>query len=376
MQRDQNRRVPASAPALQLAGSGASAADPAARTIYVPTNIGISMIDTAACNARHLSGCSRTPAATFAGATPAAIAVDDPARTVYVANGGSGTTGTVSVLDDRTCNATSTSGCSRQRTLLVPGGNPEAVTVDPATGTLYVATSTAVGPDLISVFSTATCDAASGAGCGQRPAVIRVGHSAGAGNSALSLAVNPVTNTIYVTDVTTSTVPYGGHDVYVINGATCDAADHAGCGQTPAAINAGFNPSGVAVSQATDTIYTANFADDEHQGTVSVISGATCNGTDHHGCGKTPATVTAGFGAYDIAVDQSTDTIYVANLSDTSISVINARTCNGTDQSGCQPSPGTIAAGTYPYAITVDPAAATAYVSNGDNTISVIRLGP
>jgi DNA-binding beta-propeller fold protein YncE len=334
------------------------------------------MIDTAACNASHLSGCSRTPADTFAGDNPAAITVDHPARTVYIANSGLGATGTVSVLDDRTCNATRTSGCNRQHTLQVPGGNPEAIAVDPATGTLYVATSTASGPNLISVFSTVTCDATSTAGCGQRPAVIKIGHSAGAGNSALSLAVNPVTNTIYVTDVTTSTTPYSGHDVYVINGATCDTADHAGCGQTPATINAGFNPLAVAVSQATDTIYTANFADDEHQGTVSVINGATCNGTDHHGCGQIPANITTGFGAYDIAVDQSTDTIYVANLSDTSVSVINGRTCNRTDQAGCQLTPAKIAAGNYPDAIAIDPAHATAYVSNADNTISVIRLGP
>ena len=103
---------------------------------------------------------------------------------------------------------------------------------------------------------------------------------------------------------------------------------------------------------------------------------ATCNGTDHHGCGQVPAKITTGFGAYDIAVDQSTDTIYVANLSDTTISVINGHTCNRTDLAGCQLTPAKIAAGNYPFAIAIDPAHATAYVSNGDGTISVIRLGP
>jgi DNA-binding beta-propeller fold protein YncE len=52
--------------------------------------------------------------------------------------------------------------------------------------------------------------------------------------------------------------------VYVINGATCDASKSTGCGQTPATVKAGFNPWGIAVDQATDTIYTANIADGEH----------------------------------------------------------------------------------------------------------------
>jgi hypothetical protein len=40
----------------------------------------------------------------------------------------------------------------------------------------------------------------------------------------------------------------------------------------------------VAVGQANDTGYTANIADGEGRGTVSVINGVICNGTDHHGC--------------------------------------------------------------------------------------------
>jgi DNA-binding beta-propeller fold protein YncE len=356
------------APAFQLANPFESAADPAARTLYVLSSSGIYMIDTAACSTRHLTGCSRTPASTPAGASPDGIAVDGPAHTIYIANSG---TGTVSVLDDRTCNATNQSGCGRQHTLQVPGGSPQDIGVDPATGTLYVASSTAKGPDLVSVFSTATCDAASTAGCGQAPAVIKAGPATGASQLGMSLAVNPVTNTIYLTVVAT-----GSHDVYVINGATCDATDHAGCGQTTATINAGFDPWGIAVDQATDTIYTANYANGDYQGTVSVINGATCNGTDHHGCNQVQAKVTAGYGAFALAIDQAAGTIYVVNLQDTSISVINGRTCNRTTHSGCQHIPAKIAVGNYPHAIAIDPAHDTAYISNYDNTISLIRLGP
>jgi DNA-binding beta-propeller fold protein YncE len=360
------------APAVAIAGPGAGVADPAAHTTYVTSGTNtVSMINTTGCNAGHPAGCAATPATVTVGDNPAAVAVDRQADTVYVANAGKGSSGTVSVINAATCNATSTADCRKLATLHVPGGNPGGIAVDTATGTIYVATLTSSGPNLISVFNAATCDATHTTGCGQSPAVLSVGDSAG-GNSALSLAVNQATNTIYATNVITNTVPFGGDSVYVINGATCDAATTSGCGQTPATVTAGFNPWGIAVDQATDTIYTGNIADGEHPGTVSVINGATCNGTDHTGCGQTPATAPAGFGAIDVAIDPATDTVYVANIEDTSVSVINGATCNGTDSTGCGQAPARAAVGNYPGNIAVDPAVRTAYISNGDNSVSVI----
>ena len=78
----------------------------------------------------------------------------------------------------------------------------------------------------------------------------------------------------------------------------------------------------LAVNQATNSIYTANIADGEHPGTVSVINGATCNGTNHAGCSQTPAMVAVGNYPAAITVDPATDTAYVAN-SDNTISVIH-----------------------------------------------------
>jgi DNA-binding beta-propeller fold protein YncE len=358
------------APAVAIAGPGGSAADPAVHTTYVTSGTNtVSMIDTGGCNASHPSGCATKPATAMVGDNPSAVAVDGQTHTVYVANAGKGSSGSVSVIDAATCNATDRAGCGTPATLRVPGGKPDGIAVDAATGTIYVATITSSGPNLISVFNAATCNAAHTTGCGQTPAVLKVGHSAG-GNSALSLAVDQATNTIYATNIDTST--FRGDSVYVINGATCDAANRTGCGQTPAAIKAGFNPWGIAVDQATDTIYTANIAGGEHPGTVSVINGATCNGTDHTGCGQTPAKVAAGFGAVGVTIDPATNTVYVTNNEDTSVTVINGATCNGSDTSGCGQTVPKAAVGNYPSAITVDPAAGTAYVTNGDNTVSVI----
>jgi DNA-binding beta-propeller fold protein YncE len=362
------------APAVAIPGPGASAADPAVHTTYVTTSASaVAMINTQACNTHHLAGCAHTPAKATVGTFPADITADPGTHTVYVANAGTGSSGTVSVLDASTCNVTHTAGCAQQSTLQVPGGHPDALAVNTATGTLYVATITASGPNLIAVFNAATCNATTTTGCGQAPAVLQAGASAD-GNSALSLAVNPVTNTLYATNLITNTVPFGGSSVYVFNGATCDAADTTGCGQAPATVNAGFNPWGIAVNQATDTIYTANIADGEHPGTVSVINGATCNGTNHTGCGQAPATVQAGFGAIGIAIDPAANMVYVANTEDTSVSVINGNTCNGTNHTGCGQIPAKAAVGNYPSAIATDPVTSTAYISNADNTVSVIPL--
>jgi DNA-binding beta-propeller fold protein YncE len=177
-------------PALPLPGHGAPATDPAVATLYVPTGTNtVAMINTRACNAHHLAGCAHPPSTVTVGANPTGVAVDSKTRTVYVANFGSGKTGSVSVLDARTCNATRTSGCTRLPTLQVPGGHPDGIAVNAATGTLYVATVTANGLNLISVFNGATCNAATTTGCGQAPAVLQVGASSG-GNSALSVAID------------------------------------------------------------------------------------------------------------------------------------------------------------------------------------------
>ena len=148
-----------------------------------------------------------------------------------------------------------------------------------------------------------------------------------------------------------------GDSVYVINGATCDAANTTGCGQTPATITTGNsnNPWGIAVDQATNTIYTANLADGEHPGTVSVINGATCDGSNITGCGQTPARVAAGFGAVGVAIDRRTHGVYVTNTEDTSVSVINGTTCNGSNTTGCGQAPRKVAVGNYPGAIAIDP---------------------
>jgi DNA-binding beta-propeller fold protein YncE len=359
------------APSVSLPGPGPLATDSAVHTAYVTNgNDAVSMIDTASCNAHRLLGCAKTPPQLTAGENPDGVAVDAASHTVYIANSGAGATGTVSVIDDRTCNTFDQAGCADQKTLQVPGGNPDGILVNPANDTVYVTTIVPSGPDLISVFNGATCNATTTSGCSQTPAAQPVGDSDGGGTD-LSLALNPKTNTLYATNVNYDNQT--ADTVYVINGASCDASDTNGCNQTPATITVGQDPRALVVDPSSDTIYVVIHAQGDFATTISVIDGATCNGQIVTGCNQTPATVAAGFGAIEAAIDLRTHRIYTANVEDTSVSMIDGTICNAINTSGCDQTPVESAVGNYPFWIALDPNAGTAYVSNIDN-VSVVPM--
>jgi DNA-binding beta-propeller fold protein YncE len=105
---------------------------------------------------------------------------------------------------------------------------------------------------------------------------------------------------------------------------------------------------------------------------VSVINGATCNATITTGCAHTPPTATVGFAPDVAAFDPASRTVIVANLQDTSVSVINAATCNATITISCHRAQPRFPVGRASNGVAIDPAARTAYISNLDNTVSII----
>jgi DNA-binding beta-propeller fold protein YncE len=381
-------------PAVALAAPGGVADDAAAQTAYATTaSSGIALIDTRGCNAGSTDGCATTPPMVAAGDTPVAIAVSGRTHTIYVADYGSGATGAISVLDARACGAAHPAGCAVLHSLTVPGGHPDDLTLDPRTGTLYAATVAAGGRDLVTVFDAGTCNATNAGGCDRTPAALPLGES-GDGSSALTIAANPRTDTLYATDlVTAGTGAWSGSTVYVIDAATCNATIMSGCQQAPARItvpaaeSSGSLPVGVAVDPQTDTVYTADLdGGDLGTGSVGVIDGSTCNGHAHAGCGQTPITVPTQYGTEGVAVNPSTHEVYASNAEDSSVSVINGRACNAGDTRGCGRTPVTVPVGDYPGAslaevaqdsnssepIAIDPISGTAYVQTIQG-VSVIR---
>ncbi|MGO8960934.1 MAG: YncE family protein [Streptosporangiaceae bacterium] len=336
-----------------------TALNPATRTLYV-ANIDdntVSVINTATCNAAVTSGCGQTPPTVQTGSGPVAIAIDQASDTIYVANVNDGT---VSVINGATCNAQKTSGCGQVPPTVTVGSGPDALALDQATSTLYVAN----GNDTsVSVINTATCNAKKTSGCGQTPATMQ----AGSGPSAI--AVDPATRTVYVANFNDNTVS-------VVNGATCNAQNTSGCGQTPPTTPAGSAPVAIAMDQAVGTVYVANIDDN----TLSMINKAACNAKVTSGCGKTPPVVHVGAEPDGVAVDNITGTIYESNYWDATVSAIDAASCNATTTAGCGTQPvGSLRSGGGTNYVTVDPATGTIYTPNSItafisyNSVSVLN---
>jgi DNA-binding beta-propeller fold protein YncE len=356
----------------------------------------VSVIDGATCDATTISGCSEAPATITVGAAPFAILLDESTHTAYTANfkGAS-----VSVIDIASCNATTTSGCGQKTTTVPVGSHPWALTLDQADHTLFVANNQ---DDTLSAINASTCNAVDQSSCAQTPPTSQVGagpqalatdpstgavyaanFSAGTisvvrsarcnamvttgcrgeaptsavGSGPNSVAVDAATDTVYVANRVDNTVS-------VLDASQCNATEATGCAAPAATVHVGDGPSSIAIDQATDSVYVAN----NSAGTISVIDGATCNATDRAGCGGTPATITVGSGPSGIGIDSTTDSIYVTDAGTTSsgdtVSVIDGATCNATVQSGCGQTPATVMVGPVPLGIGVNPTTNSIYVVN------------
>jgi len=189
------------------------------------------------------------------------------------------------------------------------GEGPQALAVNPVTNKIYV---TNYEANSMTVIDGTTNDTATVA----------------VGSYPVAVSVNPVTNRTYVAS-------YTGDSVAVIDGATNDIAR----------VPTGAGPRALAVNPATNKVYAANYYGDN----VTVIDGATNDTT----------TVIAGHHPRAVAVDPVSNRIYVANYDSGSVTVIDGAT-NAT---------ATVSAGRVPFAVAANPAANKIYVINryGDN---------
>jgi YVTN family beta-propeller protein len=288
------------------------------------------------------------PGSVSVGGHPSSVALDPSTDTVYVAAAGSDG---LSVIDAATCNAANQDNCVPVATPAFDGAGHAGVAVNPATNTIYV---TSPNAGAVSAIDGATCDAADQSDC------VWVGHYVVNGSFPTGVAVNATTNTVYVTNE-------GSGTVSVIDGASCDSASQSNCGALASA-PVGGGTIGVAVDATTNTIYVTNW----ESGTVSVIDGDTCDAADQSGC--TPVASADLISEADgIAVNPTTNTVYVASEDTTTLSVINGATCDAADQSGCTPV-GNAAVGRYPTGVVVDAATNTVYAADaGSDTVSVIE---
>jgi DNA-binding beta-propeller fold protein YncE len=338
-------------------------ADSATGTIYGGnlSRPDIDVFNSATCNTADLPGCA--PVAKIPMPDPQANvgAIDHATRTLYASDPFSDT---VSVINTATCNAADTAGCAATPPAITIGPAPGPPVLDKATKTLYVPYGAAA--NRVAVVNAATCNATGTSGCGQAPAVVKVGKG------TFILALSAATDTIYAPNGGPS---HNGNTVSVINGAACNGTDHAGCGHLAAIVKVGLDPYGVAVNDWTRTVYVANNADGDLPGTVSVINGATCNGSDTSGCGRHFPTMPTGRSPLLVAADSRTGYIYVTDFSSAAVSVLNGSRCNAQVTTGCRTATHQQAIGSQPFGLTINQATNTIYAADllQSGSLSIFR---
>ena len=340
-------------PPTVAVGSGADglAIDAGTHSLYTVDQGGsISVLDTGQCNARAIQGCSTEQVGTVAlppGSNPRGIAIDSNTDTVYVVDA---SLGAISVINGATCNATDRSGCTPTSTLLADPSGP--ATVGPA----------AVGPAGVRLDS-ATCQEQAAPGCGGTVKTVHVGTFPD------GIAVDPVTDTVYVTNQGDSP-SHPGHTVSVLDGATCNGVQSAGCGRV-ATLQVGRGPGSIALDDATRTAYTVN----EAAGTVSMIDMAICDATDTSGCGQKTPTIAVGKSPFLLTIDPELHTAYVASNLDDTVSVIDlhAASCAVAASTGCRSVSRSARFSAEASGVAIDPANHSVYaVNRGPGTVSVI----
>ena len=325
--------------------------DSATDTIYA-SNYNLPEIDVfngATCKVDDLSGCAPVGVIPMPDPMAAMGAIDDTTHTLYVSE----TFRTVvAVINTATCNATDATGCFGNVRTINVGAEPGAPALNPDTRTLYLPYGTAANQ--IAVLNAATCNAEDVSGCGQKPGIVDVGPGTD------SLGVSLKTDTIYAPS---AGVPFAsGTTVSVINGATCNGTDRVGCGKVAATITVGIGPDGVAVDDATNTVYVTNSQGGSAPGTVSIINGATCNGHTVTTCARTFPTAQVGRAPQLAVADTSSDSIFIIDTGGAAVSVLNGANCNATDTSGCGTATSQQAVSGQPTGIAVNPDTGTVYV--------------
>ena len=357
--------------------------DPASGTVYVASGVAsdLTMLDTSSCNAQTSNGCAAAKTVSTGGQDAIGVVVDDQTGTVYAVNGGSDS---VAVINARTCNVHDTTGCSKTPALVSVPGGPEFIALNAKTNTVYVADTNS---GTVSMINGNTCNASDHAGCTKAPA------EATAGQGAFPIAVDETTNTVYVG--TLGGDPSGGtdHDVSAIDGSRCDSANTSGCAAAPATLSAGGGPAGITLDPTTGTVYVSSengtvavinakacngtttkgcaaapatvaaqadprgnaldpatdtlYVTNAGSNTVSMVNTTTCNAADPAGCSNPAPSFPVGASPRRIAIDPAAHSAYIVNTEGNSVSIINTQGCNATDQAGCptQPAAGASAAG-------------------------------
>jgi DNA-binding beta-propeller fold protein YncE len=183
------------------------------------------------------------------------------------------------------------------------------------------------------------------------------------GLAPYAVIVDSDRSTAYTADLLSNTVT-------VVDLRACRAGDVSGCAEADvASIAVGASPDGLALDETTGTLYVANLGD----GTVSVVDVRACYAADTSGCGEVPGVVRVGASPGDVAIDVERSTAYVTNTGSGTLSVIDLRRCHAADTSGCGATPASVAVGLAPAQPAFDPLSRTVYATLlGEARVAVV----
>jgi DNA-binding beta-propeller fold protein YncE len=147
---------------------------------------------------------------------------------------------------------------------------------------------------------------------------------------------------------------------------------------TPPSVAVGLGPADVVFDSARNTAYVTDNANGEGTGLLAMINTTHCNGDDSSGCAAQPsATTPTGRAPLLAGLDPLTGTLYVTNFSDASLFLYNTADCNAAGQSGCPKLPPEVIVGNGPDDVALDPTSDTIYVPDFlDGTVSLVPTGP
>jgi len=348
--------------AVKVGGIPASiAVDQPADTVYIAAaDGGLVMLRASACRAADARGC-RGRQAPAGGPYAASVVVDGPAHTVYVAGGPAGT---IAVIDAGTCNAVTARGCSAPAGLIHLPGAPQALALDPRTGTLYADVAVPLSRQRpsgslparqLAVISTKTCNVMVTHGCTKI-----ITAPLGSGLYA-AIAVDQATGSVYAA---------AGSKVVVINGRACAAGNASGCAKTLATVQVYGYIAGIDADEG-GTVYVTS----PGSGTVTAIRAAACGVPATDGCASA-VLLRAGAGPVAAVTDGATRTLYVTNAATNAVSMVDVAAC-GAVGGGCPHSVPAFAVGATPISIGLDRAVRTLYVGNlrGESVSLVSTVG-
>ncbi len=261
------------------------AVNPVTNKIYVANQCGNDLTCNSAGTVTVIDGATNNTVTVSVGVSPNAIAVDKMTNKIYVGNVGCINSspcpnpGTVTVID----------GATNSTITVSVGVNPYSVAADEATNKIYVVNHCGNGNGYCGSGTVTVIDGATNS-----TTTVSVGQE------PYWVAVDAVINKIYVTNLCGNDPQCSGvGTLTVIDGATNNTTS----------VNVGFYPFGVAVDSVTNKIYVANTCTscDIRSGTVTVIDGVTNN---------TVPVAVVGDGAESVAVNATTDRIYVTNDAD------------------------------------------------------------